>query len=183
MRMGAVKEKALGEGRQSSACLLPGGLSSRSPSTGMRAVRVYSAAVCAGIWGLLLLLNFQIQSTKGPLVVRDSRKHVGMAMEEYAPQPRAVPGGSGMAVQPPALPIPPSSTRPGASSAGVPCTLITIRGEIRTEKCLATPNVVSAISSFLWFHFMLLFLLFKFFPGVLFCTPESWRMQAVVGIG
>ncbi|EOB05429.1 hypothetical protein Anapl_04593 [Anas platyrhynchos] len=117
VRMGAAKEKALGEGRQSSACLLPGGLSSRSPPTGMRAVRVYSAVVCAGIWGLLLLLNFQIQSTKGPLVVRDSRKHVGMAMEEYAPQPWAVPGGSGMAVQPPALPIPPSSTRPGASSA------------------------------------------------------------------
>lgn len=87
VRMGAAKEKALGEGRQSSTCRVPGGLSSRSPPMGMRAVRAYSAAVCGGIWGLLLLLNLQIQSTKGNLVVRDSRKRVEMVMEEYAAQP------------------------------------------------------------------------------------------------
>lgn len=72
---------------------------------------------------------------------------------------------------------------PGASSTGVLRTLVRIQDEIRKERCLATPNVVSAISSVVWFHFILLFLLFKFFTGVLVCTPESQRIQAAVGIG
>lgn len=73
----------------------------------MRAVWVYSGAFCGDIWELLIPLNLQLRRTKGLLAVRDSsRKRVGMVMEECASQPRAVPGGSGTAVQPPALPTP-----------------------------------------------------------------------------